>query len=99
MAVKPTYEELEQRVQELESIIKNVDNDKSDPLSLSIVQDLPVLICTYLKNGEITFVNKAYCTYFNKNCDELIGSNFLLLIPVISVNYNTRRTTIIIPDI
>lgn len=39
------------------------------------------LSCCFLPNGIITFVNKAYCSYFGKNREELIGSNFLELIP------------------
>lgn len=45
------------------------------------VEDTPVLICSYLPDGRITFANKAYCNYFNKTCDELIGSNIQSLIP------------------
>lgn len=47
----------------------------------SIVNDLPLLVCSFLPGGEISFVNEAYCRYFEKTSDELVGSNFLLLIP------------------
>jgi diguanylate cyclase (GGDEF)-like protein/PAS domain S-box-containing protein len=46
-----------------------------------VVEDTPVLICRFLPGGEITFVNKAYCQYFEKTAEELVGSNFLTLIP------------------
>lgn len=46
-----------------------------------IVQNLPLLICSFLPGGEISFVNQAYADYFNKSIDELVGSNFLSLIP------------------
>jgi PAS domain S-box-containing protein len=39
----------------------------------AIVQDQTELICRYLPNGCISFVNEAYCRYFNKTESELIG--------------------------
>ncbi|MES9991006.1 MAG: PAS domain S-box protein [Candidatus Thiodiazotropha sp.] len=47
----------------------------------AVVEDTPVLICSFLSNGEITFINKAYCDYFQKSPEELIGSRFFALIP------------------
>ena len=47
----------------------------------SIIEDLPALVCSFLPSGEITFVNKAYCDFFNKKYKNLVGSNFLELIP------------------
>jgi PAS domain S-box-containing protein len=47
----------------------------------AVIEDLPALICSFLPGGEITFVNKAYCDYFEKSCEELVGSNFLFFIP------------------
>jgi PAS domain S-box-containing protein len=46
-----------------------------------VVEDTPGLICCFVPGGEITFANKAYCEYFAKTLDELIGANFLSLIP------------------
>jgi PAS domain S-box-containing protein len=47
----------------------------------SVVEDSPVLLCSFLPDGEIVFANTAYCTYFGKSSMELIGSNFKHLIP------------------
>ncbi|MFC1793054.1 PAS domain S-box protein [Planctomycetota bacterium] len=47
----------------------------------SVVEDSPVLMCNFLPDGEIVFVNNAYCNYFGKTCEELVGSNFKYLIP------------------
>jgi len=47
----------------------------------SVVEDSPVLLCSFLPDGEITFVNTAYCKYFGKTNDELVGNNFKYLIP------------------
>jgi PAS domain S-box-containing protein len=47
----------------------------------SVVEDSPVLLCSFLPDGEIVFVNTAYCKYFGKTSEELIGKNFKYLIP------------------
>ncbi|MGC9323446.1 MAG: PAS domain-containing protein, partial [Desulfomonilia bacterium] len=47
-----------------------------------IVEGLPVLICRFLPvDGTITLVNEAYCRYFRKTREDLIGTSFLSLIP------------------
>lgn len=47
----------------------------------SIVENHSDLICRYLSDGTLTFVNQAYCNNYNKNREELLGTNFLTLIP------------------
>ncbi|WP_432664175.1 EAL domain-containing protein [Wukongibacter baidiensis] len=47
----------------------------------SIVDNLDELICRFLPDTTLIFVNKAYCDYFNKSPEELIGSKFLTFIP------------------
>jgi len=86
MSEKPAYEELEQRIQELEQAEferKRAEKalQESENRYHRVVEDSPGLICSFLPDGEITFVNKAYCEYFDKTFEELIGSNFLSLIP------------------
>jgi PAS domain S-box-containing protein len=39
------------------------------------------LICRYLPDTTLTFVNDAYCRYFNRSRNELIGSKFIELVP------------------
>jgi PAS domain S-box-containing protein len=39
------------------------------------------LICRYLPDTTLTFVNEAYCRYFGRTREELIGRQFLDLIP------------------
>ncbi len=46
----------------------------------SVVEDQTELICRYKPGGKLTFVNKAYCRYFNKSQEELLNSEFLPLI-------------------
>ena len=46
----------------------------------AIVQDQTELICRYLPNGILTFVNQAYCRYFARCEEQLLGYHFAPLI-------------------
>jgi PAS domain S-box-containing protein len=39
------------------------------------------LVCRYLPDTTLTFVNDAYCRYFGKKRGELVGKSFLTLLP------------------
>ncbi len=41
-----------------------------------IIEDQSELICRYTPDGILTFVNEAYCRYFGKSREELIGKGF-----------------------
>lgn len=45
-------------------------------------EDMPMLVCTYLPDSSLTYVNKAYCDYFGKSEKDLIGSKWLDFIPI-----------------
>ncbi|MEO1298971.1 MAG: PAS domain S-box protein, partial [Cyanobacteria bacterium J06636_16] len=47
----------------------------------SIVTDQTELICRFLPDGTLTFVNEMYCDFFQRSRRSLIGSNFLRLLP------------------
>jgi hypothetical protein len=47
----------------------------------AIVEDQTELICRFLPDGTLTFVNEAYCCYFDKKQEDLIGHNFMPFIP------------------
>jgi len=47
----------------------------------SVVENQSDLVCRYLPDTTLTFVNEAYCRFFGKRRDELIGSKFIELIP------------------
>jgi PAS domain S-box-containing protein len=47
----------------------------------ALVEDMPALICRFLPNGTLSFVNSAYCRYFEKTRAELVGENFFRFIP------------------
>jgi diguanylate cyclase (GGDEF)-like protein/PAS domain S-box-containing protein len=43
----------------------------------AIVEDQTELICRFLPDGRLTFVNEAYCRYFDKKREHLLGLSFL----------------------
>jgi PAS domain S-box-containing protein len=46
-----------------------------------IIEDLTELICRFLPDGTLTFVNEAYCHYFGMKSEELVGKSFMPFIP------------------
>jgi two-component system sensor kinase FixL len=46
-----------------------------------VVETQTDLICRFLPDTTLTFVNDAYCRFFNRKRDELIGTKFIQLIP------------------
>ena len=53
----------------------------SDLRYRDVVDTQSELICRFLPDTTLTFVNDAYCRNWNKTKDELIGTRFLELIP------------------
>jgi PAS domain S-box-containing protein len=49
----------------------------------SVVEHQSDLVCRYLPDTTLTFVNDAYCRFFGKRREELIGRRFIELIPEI----------------
>jgi PAS domain S-box-containing protein len=47
----------------------------------TVVEDMPAMICRFLPDGTLTFVNSMYCQYFGRQKEELIGYNFFQFIP------------------
>jgi len=54
---------------------------KSEARYRGIVEDQTELICRFTPDGTLTFVNEAYCRYFGKEGDELVGHKFMRFIP------------------
>jgi PAS domain S-box-containing protein len=47
----------------------------------AIVEDQSELICRFLPDDTLTFVNEVYCRYFGKRREDLVGHKFTPLIP------------------
>ncbi len=54
---------------------------KSEERYRILVQGQADLICRNLSDGTLLFVNDAYCRYFGKTADELVGTSNLRFIP------------------
>lgn len=77
--------------QESENALRN-----SERYYRAIVEDQTELICRFLPNGILTFANNAYCRYFQKKPEELIGQEFLSLIlkediPLVAENFTKAQ--------
>jgi PAS domain S-box-containing protein len=47
----------------------------------SVVHTQSEMICRFLPDTTLTFVNDAYCRFWNKTSDQLIGTRFIEMIP------------------
>ena len=54
---------------------------ESEVLYRDIIEDQIELICRFRPDGTITYANDAYCRFFGKTCEELIGHCFMTFIP------------------
>lgn len=72
----------------LVAIVEDIDERKKSAQELkesenryrAIVEDQTELICRFLPDGTLTFVNNAYCNYFDQKLENLIGTKFQFLI-------------------
>ena len=53
----------------------------SEQLYRAIVEDQTEIICRFRPDGTISFVNEAFCRYFAKTRDEVLGTRYLPSIP------------------
>ena len=64
----------------------------------AIAEDMPALVCRSLPDTTLTYVNTAYCRYFQKSAEELTGSRFLDLIPKQDRDEVTKNLAALTPD-
>ena len=50
--------------------------EESERRYRAVVEDQTEIVCRYLPNGEITFVNDAFCRFFGGQADALLGRKF-----------------------
>jgi len=43
----------------------------------AVVEDQTELICRYLSDGSITFVNETYCRYFDRSREDILNGDFI----------------------
>ena len=83
-------EELAEELNELRQTLRNMELEryelektlgKSLARYRAIVEDQTELICRFEPDFTLTFVNEAYCRFFNKKREDLLGFSFMPLIP------------------
>ncbi|MDX2100860.1 MAG: PAS domain-containing protein [Leptolyngbyaceae cyanobacterium bins.59] len=55
-----------------------------------LAEDMPALICKFLPDSTLTYVNSAYGQYFGKHPDELLGQPFLNLLPTEAIQQTVQ---------
>ncbi len=71
---------------------------KSNERYYKVVESQTELICRYLPDGTLTFVNDAYFRYFQRSEEELVGRSFWPLIPEESRVAGKQHLAAITPD-
>jgi PAS domain S-box-containing protein len=77
----PSSAQLEMANRELAKEIaerKQVEEDlrRSEARYRAVVEDQTELICRFLPDGTLTFVNEAYCRYFGRSQESLVGYTY-----------------------
>lgn len=70
----------------------------SEARYLSIIEDQNELICRFLPDGRLSFVNGAYARYYGKTQAELINRNFVPIIPEPDLSIVARNLAAITPN-
>lgn len=86
MTRKPTHQDLMQKVKTVEKAFDERQEAEealreSEKRYRAVVEDMPAMICRFLPDGALTFINSFFCSFFMKYKDELIGRVFFDLIP------------------
>ncbi len=81
MSEKPTYEELEKRIQKLEQVESEHKRTEktlrqSEERYRGVVEDQTEIISRFYPDHTHTFVNDVYCRFFGKLKEELIGKKW-----------------------
>jgi PAS domain S-box-containing protein len=79
-------EKLEKTLSSLEAEVEHHKKAKeelalSEARYRSSIEDSPGLVCSFLPGGEITFANHSYAKYYQRTPEEMVGVNFLSLLP------------------
>jgi PAS domain S-box-containing protein len=77
--LRKANEQLKREIEERLSAQEEIG--KGEERYCAVVEDIPAMICRFLPDGTLTFVNNAYRSYFNKKSEELLGQNFFQFIP------------------
>lgn len=70
---------LESAIAKLQQQINALQQSKDSYRQLA--EDMPAMICRFLPDSTLTYVNSAYCKYFKQPPTELLGRQFLDFLP------------------
>jgi len=84
--IRAAYEQMEAAFEQAKTSeaalnIKNTMLEASEQRYRNVVEDQTEFISRFLPDGTHVFVNEAYCRYFNKTRDEIIGKKFVPRVP------------------
>ncbi len=74
-----THDNLQQELEKHKNTATSLQ--ESEARYRAIVEDNTDLICRFLPDTTLTFVNETYCRHFGKISNELVGQQFLTLVP------------------
>jgi PAS domain S-box-containing protein len=98
-----SYEQLAAAEEELRQNYAELSKSQED-LSLSeeryrtVVEDQTEFICRFTPSGELTFVNEAYCRYFNLNKQSCLGKPHSVKIHPDDLQIVSRHISSLTPD-
>jgi len=86
MTREPDQSHLKKKIKELEKAaaeqaLAEEALRESEKRYRAVVEDMPAMICRFLPDGTLTFVNSAFCTFYAQYNEDLIGQNFFDLFP------------------
>jgi PAS domain S-box-containing protein len=84
--------ELEEHRKTEEALVKN------EQLYRAIVEDQTELICRFNPDGTLSFVNEAFCRYFNKTREDLLGTRYRPPIPREDRDVMTKSVKALTPE-
>jgi PAS domain S-box-containing protein len=89
-------EELRQQNEELVASRRAVEVERQR--YRAVIEDQTDLICRFLPDGTLTFVNEAYCRYFGRKREGLIGRSLMALIPECDQGFFKRQLASLSPE-
>ncbi|MGD1806026.1 PAS domain-containing protein [Dapis sp. BLCC M126] len=101
--ILPNSAKLKATKKSLELEIKQCQNTeiglrKSESCHRVVVEDHTELICRFYPGGILTFVNDAYCRYFDKKPEELIGISFYQFLTSFEVAKLQQQLDVLTPE-
>lgn len=76
---------------------------ESEEMYRDLSEDMPAMVVRFLPDLTLSYVNRAYCNYFGKMPEELLGTSYLNLIPetmheaakaeIVALDYTRSVTT------